>query len=147
MPSSLSLYYLISDDEDDVEVNEFGLGESVMIVSPNFPSNYANNAKMEWLVSGPEDSRIVANFHSFELESGYDFLSIGSGLDSSDQTSLLVTLSGSNLPEDVVSISNDMWITFTSDNSVTRQGFSVQISVFNITGTLINCFLKTQRQI
>ncbi|XP_030829981.1 uncharacterized protein LOC578975 isoform X2 [Strongylocentrotus purpuratus] len=121
------------DDDDDVEVNEFGLGESVMIVSPNFPSNYANNAKMEWLVSGPEDSRIVANFHSFELESDYDFLSIGWGFDSSDQTSLLVTLSGSNLPEDVVSISNEMWLTFTSDNSVTKQGFSVQISAFNIT--------------
>ena len=89
---------------------------------------------MQWLVSGPPDSQIVANFHSFELESGYDFLSIGSGLDSSDQTSLLVTLSGSNLPEDVVSISNEMWLTFNSDNSVTRQGFSVQISVFNITG-------------
>lgn len=139
MPSSSSLY-LISDDEDDVEVSEFGLGEFVTIVSPNFPSNYVNNAKMEWLVSGPEGSRIVANFHSFELESGYDFLSIGFGFDSSDQTSLLVTLSGSNLPEDVASVSNEMWLTFTSDNSVTKQGFSVQISTFP--GNLYHLFFE-----
>ena len=129
-----------SDDQDDTEVSVFGMGEFLTVVSPNFPNNYTNEASMQWLVSGPPDSQIVATFHSFELESGYDFLSIGSGLDSSDQASLLLTLSGSNLPEDVVSISNEMWLNFTSDNSVTRQGFSIQISIVNMTGNTCQPF-------
>ena len=115
----------------------FGLGESLTILSPNYPENYPNHANVQWLVSGPDDYQIVASFHTFNLESGYDFLSIGSGLDATDQTSLLITLSGSDLPEDVVSNNNEMWLEFTSDYSVTRDGFWIEITVLgreNISG-------------
>ena len=132
------IFPFVSENEEDIEVSVFGLGESLTVTSPNYPNNYTNNARMQRLVSGPADSQIVAIFHSFELESGYDFLSIGSGLDSSDQTSLLVTLSGSILPEDVVSINNEMWLNFTSDSSVTRKGFWMEIMVFEPSNTTGN---------
>lgn len=117
------------------------------IVSSNYPDDYMNHARMEWLISGPEESQIVAIFHSFELESGYDFLTIGSGLNSSDHASHLVTLTGSVLPEDVVSTNNEMWLNFTSDYSVTRKGFWIEIMVFeqpNTTGKVSIHFSKVK---
>ena len=125
------LVCFVSGEEDEVEVSVFSFNESLTIVSPNFPNNYPNNARVQWLVSGPEDSQIVAVFNSFDLESGFDFLTVGSGLDATDQTSLFVTLSGSYLPGDVVSINNEMWLNFTSDSSVTREGFWIEIMVFD----------------
>ena len=77
------------------------------------------------------------NFTTFQLESGYDYLQIGSGLNAGDRTSQLVKLSGSSLPDEVVSINNEMWLNFTSDDSVRRDGFWIEIIVFrqdNITG-------------
>ena len=115
----------------------FGLGESLTIVSPNYPDNYPNHASFQWLVSGPVDYQVMATFHTFELESGYDFLRIGSGLDATDQSSQQVRLSGSTLPDDVVSINNEIWLNFSSDSSVTKRGFWIEITVFgqeNLTG-------------
>ena len=109
------------------------------IISPNYPDNYPNHASVQWLVSGPEDCRAVAKFHTFDLESGYDYLRIGSGLNAGDLTSQLVQLSGSSLPDEVVSINNEMWLNFTSDFSVSRDGFWIEIMVFrqeNITGNI-----------
>ncbi|XP_063951984.1 uncharacterized protein LOC135153396 isoform X1 [Lytechinus pictus] len=127
--------------EDETEISVFGIGESLTVVSPNFPDNYTNGAQMQWLVSGPEESRIVAIIHSFELEHKNDYLLIGSGLDPSDRTSLLVKLSGSSFPEEVVSSNNEMWLNFTSDSSVARKGFWIEIMVFgpsNITDNFTN---------
>ncbi|XP_063951987.1 uncharacterized protein LOC129255053 isoform X2 [Lytechinus pictus] len=126
------------DQEDETEISVFGIGESLTVVSPNFPDNYTNGAQMQWLVSGPEGSRIVAIIHSFELEHRHDYLLIGSGLDPSDRTSLLVKLSGSSFPEEVVSSNNEMWLNFTSDSTITRKGFWIEIMVFGLSNITDN---------
>ena len=123
--------YHVSDVMNGSEVSMFGYGESLTIVSPNYPDNYPNNRNIQWLVSGPTDYQIMANFHAFELESGYDFLKIGSGLESQDESSKLVKLSGSSLPDDLISANNEMWLNFTSDGSVRRTGFWIEIKVFD----------------
>ena len=120
----------LSEEFFDGDVSVFGPGESLTIVSPDYPENYPNHANVQWLVSGPEGYQVVAKFHAFNLESGYDFLSVGSGLDPNNRTSLLVTLSGSDLPEDVVSNNHEMWLNFTSDYSITKDGFWLEIMVF-----------------
>ena len=108
----------------------FTYGESLTIVSPNYPDNYPNDANMKWLVSGPDKYLIVAKFHAFDLESGYDFLKVGSGLDPRVQSSELVNLTGHPLPDDVISTNNHMWLIFTSDSSERRTGFWIEIKVF-----------------
>ena len=100
------------------------------IVSPNYPDNYPNNVNTQWLVSGPADYQIMAVFSIFDLEDFLDILMVGSGLDPDDTASLLATLSGSFLPDIIVSNSNEMWLVFTSDVSVTELGFRVNIEVY-----------------
>ena len=137
------LHIFIPDEVPTNEVSVFGHGESLTVVSPNYPDNYPNHANVQWLVSGPEDYRTVAKFHTFDLESGYDYLRIGSGLNAGDLTSQLVQLSGSSLPDDVVSINNEMWLNFSSDSSVTRNGFWIEITIFEPEGDLnFTHFLK-----
>ena len=133
------------------EVSFFGMGESLTIVSPNYPDKYPNSADILWLVSGPEDYQVVAKFHTFDLEhveSGFDFLSVGSGLNASDQASQMVQLSGSDLPDDVVSINNEMWLNFASDFSFRGGGFWIEITVFgqgNLTGEFYISFFKLNK--
>ena len=121
---------LVSDLVNGTEVSIFTYGESLTIVSPNYPGNYPNDANMKWLVSGPEKYRIVAKFHAFDLESDYDFLKVGSGLDPRVQSSELGNLTGYSLPDDVISTNNHMWLIFTSDHSERRTGFWIEIKVF-----------------
>ena len=118
-------------EEDNIYY--FGLNETTAIFSPNYPETYPNFAEVLWLVSGPEGYQIVASFMEFDIEYGYDFLTIGHGL-TNDTESTLVRLTGSSIPEDVVSVNHEMWLYFTSDFSVTRTGFWIEISVFNESG-------------
>ena len=119
-----------SDVVNGSEVSMFGYGESLTIVSPRYPDNYPNDANMQWVVSGPDGFQIVASFQAFDLESGYDTLTIGSGLNPEVVSSQLVKLSGYLLPDDVISLNNELWLDFVSDHSVGRTGFWVEIKVF-----------------
>ncbi|XP_041454126.1 uncharacterized protein LOC121407225 [Lytechinus variegatus] len=114
--------------ETITEVQSFSFGESLRIVSPNYPESYPNNANIQWLVSGPTGYQVMAVFSAFHLEEGYDNVEIGSGLDSG--ASVLATFSGSDLPCVTVSSDNEMWLSFVSDSSVTYTGFNVTISVY-----------------
>ncbi|XP_030832037.1 CUB and sushi domain-containing protein 1-like [Strongylocentrotus purpuratus] len=119
-----------SDLDNGAEVDTFGYGENLTIVSPNYPDYYPNNVNTQWLVSGPADYQIMAVFSTFDLEYNYDFLRVGSGLDPDDTASLLANLSGSSLPDIIVSNSNEMWLGFTSDGSNTELGFRMNIEVY-----------------
>ena len=114
-------------------MNYFGLNETLAIFSPNYPYQYPNFAEVLWLVSGPEGYPIVASFLEFDIEHGYDFLTIGHGLMNNTE-STLIRLTGSSIPNDVVSLNNEMWLYFTSDYSVTYTGFWIEISVFSDSG-------------
>lgn len=137
--NELGICHLLSpggtDDYDDEENNvyNFGLNETIAIYSPNYPEKYPNYANVIWMVSGPEGYQIVATFLEFDIEPDYDFLTIGHGL-RNDTSSMLVRLTGSSIPDDVVSLNNEMWLYFTSDSSVIYPGFWIEISVFNDTG-------------
>ncbi|XP_038061180.1 deleted in malignant brain tumors 1 protein-like isoform X7 [Patiria miniata] len=94
------------------------------ITSTNYPSNYPNNADDIWYLQTDKGRIIQLTFVSFRLESGYDNLKGGDGEDAS--TAQLFSLSGTGvIPTDKVSSGNKMWLRFTSDSSVTYQGFYI----------------------
>ncbi|XP_078665918.1 uncharacterized protein LOC144908255 isoform X2 [Branchiostoma floridae x Branchiostoma belcheri] len=93
------------------------------LTSPNFPSNYGNNENYQWSITVPEASIIRLAFDSFDTEEGFDFFTIYDG--TSDNAAELQRLTGDSWPiSPIISTSNTMLLRFTSDYSVTRQGFN-----------------------
>lgn len=100
--------------------------DSGHLESPNFPDDYQPNKECTWKITVPSDYQVALKFQSFEIENHdncvYDFLEIRDG---HDPTSPLIGVyCGYNIPEDIKSSSNKMWIKFVSDNSVQKAGFS-----------------------
>ena len=71
---------------------------------------------------------IWVKFIAFDLERGYDFLQIGDGDDSSDESSLIGSFTG-RLKLHVLS-SNEfrLWIVIATDSSGISQGFHVELT-------------------
>ncbi|XP_019622018.1 PREDICTED: CUB and sushi domain-containing protein 3-like [Branchiostoma belcheri] len=92
------------------------------VTSPNYPSVYGNNENVEWSITVPEGSIIRLTFDSFLTQSGFDFLTIYDG--ASNNSEVLQRLTGYHQQiSPIISTSNMMFLRFTSDDSVTRQGF------------------------
>lgn len=102
-------------------------GNTGVLTSPNYPSNYPNNQDCDWIISAPEGQQIMLNFTDFSLEADslctYDYVSIRNG--GYESSPLVGTYCGTSLnPSSFVSHSNLMRITFHTDGSVTDRGFS-----------------------
>ena len=84
-------------------------------------ADYENNTNCSWLIA-PDDAvaYVTLSFVSFDLATG-DELNIYDG--SSASATLLGTYSGSALPPNVSSTGPEMFVTFTSNESGTAQGF------------------------
>ncbi|XP_078593517.1 cubilin-like [Branchiostoma floridae x Branchiostoma japonicum] len=102
------------------------------VTSPNYPGDYYNDETCEWLITAPEGSRIRLTFDSFEVQNHYDFLTIYDG--ANVRASLLRRLTGSQSISPIVSTSNVMFLRFTSDGSVTAQGFQFFTSNISLCG-------------
>ena len=101
------------------------------MTSPNFPEDYPNDALCQWKINAEEDGKIIIEFISFHVEESYDFLYIA---DSPNLEGASLVLTGLTNLEVAVSNEASMWITFTSDYIVARQGFALQLQWENITG-------------
>ena len=93
-------------------------GSPVTLESPNYPSNYNNNADCSWTVNAPAGETIFVEFITFSLESNYDYLHVGGN-----------QYSGSTPPEDFRTPGNRLNLRFTSDGSSTRQGFQLRLVI------------------
>ncbi|XP_035657357.1 deleted in malignant brain tumors 1 protein-like [Branchiostoma floridae] len=91
------------------------------VTSPNYPNYYPNSATCEWKITVPEGSVVLLTFDSFQLDYGYDYLTIYDG--GSDSAPRLQRLIGHLTPDPITSTSNQMFVRFTSDHSYTFQGF------------------------
>ncbi|KPP67001.1 CUB and sushi domain-containing protein 1-like, partial [Scleropages formosus] len=101
-------------------------GPSGTIASPNFPVQYDNNANCSWVVTATDTSKAIKlTFESFDLEQGYDTLTVGDGASVGDQKTVFHTLTGTTTPDLVISISHQMWLNFKTDDSSVSQGFRV----------------------
>uniref|UniRef100_A0A8C8DH19 CUB and Sushi multiple domains 1 n=1 Tax=Oryzias sinensis TaxID=183150 RepID=A0A8C8DH19_9TELE len=66
---------------------------------------------------------IKLSFEAFGLERSYDTLTVGDGGKIEDTRRVLDILTGSSVPDLIVSLSNQMWLHFQSDDSVASIGF------------------------
>lgn len=71
----------------------------------------------------------------FDVQSVRDFVKVFDGENTSAR--LLGTYSGHNLPENITSSTNYLFVSFDSDASVIDKGFSVKYSAANLNGKLL----------
>uniref|UniRef100_G3SQQ0 CUB and Sushi multiple domains 1 n=1 Tax=Loxodonta africana TaxID=9785 RepID=G3SQQ0_LOXAF len=62
-------------------------------------------------------------FEEFELERGYDTLTVGDAGKVGDTRTVLYVLTGSSVPDLIVSMTNQMWLHLQSDDSIGSPGF------------------------
>ncbi|XP_055110866.1 CUB and sushi domain-containing protein 2 isoform X5 [Symphalangus syndactylus] len=98
-------------------------GQSGIISSPHFPSEYHNSADCTWTILAELGDTIALAFIDFQLEDGYDFLEVTG----TEGSSLWFT--GASLPAPVISSKNWLRLHFTSDGNHRQRGFSAQYQV------------------
>uniref|UniRef100_A0A668AKV0 CUB and Sushi multiple domains 3 n=1 Tax=Myripristis murdjan TaxID=586833 RepID=A0A668AKV0_9TELE len=101
-------------------------GPSGTFTSPNFPIQYESNAQCVWIITASDPNKVIQiNFEEFDLEIGYDSLTIGDGGEVGDSKTIIQVLTGSFVPDLIVSMSHQMWLHLQSDESVGSIGFKI----------------------
>ena len=103
--------------------------ETIIIQTPNFPDNYEDNQFCRWTISGPDGTFLLVETTEFLTELNYDWMRFGTGLDSTSVESLLLELSGSQVPIIFKTEGSQMWMTFSSDHDKTETGISLTIQM------------------
>ncbi|XP_063063043.1 cubilin [Engraulis encrasicolus] len=95
------------------------------LFSPNWPEPYETNLECSWVIRSP-DSIVELNMLFMDIEDYpscyYDSLVIRDG--ETNMSPVLATLCGRQLPGPIHSTGDAMHIRFTTDSSVSRQGFN-----------------------
>jgi len=94
-------------------------------MTANFPSNYPHDFNCTWIITVPKQYRIKLHFKSFEFEGHnckYDYVEIRDG-NASTSPSKVEKLCGNRIPSDVYSSSNQVWMSFKSDQNEAMSGF------------------------
>ncbi|KAL2083425.1 hypothetical protein ACEWY4_021198 [Coilia grayii] len=76
---------------------------------------------MSWLFNA--EQVIKLSFEEFDLERAYDTLTVGDGEKIGDARRVLYVLTGTSVPDLIVSMSNQMWLHLQSDDTIGSQGF------------------------
>ncbi|CAB1321255.1 unnamed protein product, partial [Coregonus sp. 'balchen'] len=101
-------------------------GPSGTFTSPNFPIQYESNSHCVWVITAGDPNKVIQiNFEEFDLEIGYDSLTIGDGGEVGDSRTIIQVLTGSFVPDLIVSMSHQMWLHLQSDESVGSIGFKI----------------------
>ena len=99
--------------------------------------NYGYNENVEWTIVVSAGQVVRLDFYTFNTESCCDYVRVYDGCTTGDPS--IGSYSGDNIPASILSTGNALLIRFTSDGSVTRQGFSATASgVGNMT---LECYL------
>ncbi|XP_066263249.1 cubilin-like [Branchiostoma lanceolatum] len=121
---SLTIY-----DKDATPTSATGCGGNLTappvgnVTSPNYPNDYGNEENCDWTITVPEGNIVRLTFDSFVTEVDYDFLFVYDG--DGDTAAPLQRLTGdrsSVYVPTVTSTSTQMFVRFTSDESITAQG-------------------------
>ncbi|XP_069007315.1 cubilin [Embiotoca jacksoni] len=102
-----------------------------IIISPNWPNNYAHDRQCIYLIRLPAGEKVSLNFTDIDLETHssctFDYVEVRDGSRETDP--LIGRYCGSSLPAAILSSSNSLWIRFRSDSSVSRAGFRAVYTV------------------
>ncbi len=88
--------------------------------------NYGNYEDVTTVLDATSGKLMHISFNSFDIESNYDYFYIYDGPNTSSP--LVGTYTGTSSPPDVTSTGQYLTIRFTSDNIVTRPGYSISLS-------------------
>ena len=136
------LYSLLLGSWSSTTTLNLGAFETTQITSPSYPSYYANNLNISWVIRTEECWRIHVIALAFATEYSDDVLRGGDGTDSADGSSVIFELSGSGVGPDALSNGSAMWLRFTTNGGRTYSGFSLWAS--SVPSTSKACpFLKT----
>lgn len=91
--------------------------------------SYYNNMQCSWLIQPIGATNIDLTFEYFETQAGGDFVKVYDGTDASG--TLLGSFSGTTIPSTVTASSGSMYITFTSNGSITDNGFQALYHCYN----------------
>uniref|UniRef100_A0A7N8XP27 CUB and Sushi multiple domains 1 n=1 Tax=Mastacembelus armatus TaxID=205130 RepID=A0A7N8XP27_9TELE len=99
-------------------------GPRGVITTPNYPVQYENNAHCVWVITAMDSGKVIKlSFEEFDLERGYDTLTVGDGGKIGDTRRVLYVLTGSTVPDLIVSLSNQIWLHLQSDDTIGSAGF------------------------
>ncbi|KAG7219563.1 hypothetical protein INR49_018990 [Caranx melampygus] len=102
-----------------------------IVISPNWPNNYAHNRQCIYVIRLPAGEKVSLNFTHMSLEShsmcSFDYVEVRDGRAETDP--LIGRYCGTTLPAPIISSSNFVWIRFKSDSSVSRAGFRAVYTV------------------
>jgi hypothetical protein len=90
--------------------------------------HYNNNSVCKWKIQPPWATSLTLTFNSFDTEAGYDNLKI---YDLGTQE-LIATYSGNQIPPEVTVESGKMILIFTTNSSITGQGWEATYNVGNV---------------
>ena len=70
----------------------------------------------------------MVSFHYLDLETNYDYLYVGRGVNRTDKETLVAKLTGNAGPNSLSVTADFMWLLFDSDRGVAETGFFLQIA-------------------
>uniref|UniRef100_A0A8C0FU17 CUB and Sushi multiple domains 2 n=1 Tax=Bubo bubo TaxID=30461 RepID=A0A8C0FU17_BUBBB len=94
------------------------------ILSPGFPEPYLNSLNCVWKITVPEGAGIQIQVISFVTEQNWDSLEVFDGGDNT--ATMLGSFSGTTVPALLNSTSNQLYLHFYSDISVSAAGFHLE---------------------
>lgn len=97
-------------------------------------SNYSNNANCSWYIQ-PNNGPITLTFSAFDTESNTDILRIYEG--NSSAGTATASYSGNSIPGPYTSTGNELFLEFTSNGSVSGQGFDLSYSTSSTSATCL----------
>ena len=93
--------------------------------SPGFPSQYPPNLECVWHIFADDKQVIVLRIKNFDLERGFDELTIGDGNEAGNNK--IARLTGQVKVRTVTSRSPIMWMMMSTDNTGQMSGFYFEI--------------------
>ncbi|XP_072042084.1 low-density lipoprotein receptor-related protein 12-like [Amphiura filiformis] len=105
-------------------------GSPQRISSADYPDEYPPNLHCRWLFESPEGSILVVKVVEFNVDdSGSDKLTLGSGSQASNTSTVNAELTGQVKPGiQYATSSNDAWITFVTDRTRSAPGWTLELS-------------------
>ncbi|XP_076296135.1 cubilin [Lasioglossum baleicum] len=99
-----------------------------VIKSPNYPKRYPYRRECVWLIEAANRHKVVLNVQSFDLEPHrsciFDYLEIRNG--GYETSPLIGKFCGTQIPSEIISQTNLLYLKFVSDSSRQFDGFSIQ---------------------
>ncbi|XP_029048305.2 cubilin isoform X2 [Osmia bicornis bicornis] len=99
-----------------------------VVTSPNYPNKYPSRKECVWILEAPNKQRVILNVTHFELERhstcAFDYLEIRNG--GHEMSPLLGKFCGTDIPTEIISQTNQMYLKFVSDATRAFKGFSIE---------------------